>query len=196
MLAAQRRAGATGNTFADAVVADPPEGLVEREICVLSGMSATPWCPSKGREHVPDAGDATPCSWHHQSDTGLITIWPPEYRDWARRNGFLTDRAVPASAVVVRDVRGSSPARSPLRIANPPAGATYLIDPTLRHEFQTLALRAVAERRTELEWRVDGRALGSASSESALDWPLAPGTHVISARDRQGRVAEATVVVR
>jgi penicillin-binding protein 1C len=196
MLAAQRRAGATGNTFADAVVADPPEGLVEREICVLSGMPATPWCPSKGRERVPDAGDATPCSWHHQSGTGLITIWPPEYRDWARRNGFLTDRAVPASAVVVRDVRGSSPARSPLRIANPPAGATYLIDPTLRREFQTLALRAVAERRTELEWRVDGRALGSASSESALDWPLAPGTHVISARDRQGRVAEATVVVR
>jgi hypothetical protein len=74
MLAAQRRAGATGNAFADAVVADAPEGLVEREICVLSGMPANPWCPAKGRERVPAAEDTAPCSWHHRSETGLVTI--------------------------------------------------------------------------------------------------------------------------
>ena len=196
MLAAQRRAGATGNAFADAMVADPPEGLVEREICVLSGMPANPWCPAKGRERMPAAGDAAPCSWHHRSETGLVTIWPPEYRDWARKNGALTERVVNASAVVVREVRATTGARPALTISNPPAGATYLIDPTLRREFQTLSLRAVTERRTRLEWQVDARPVGSSSSESALEWPLAPGTHTISVKDRDGRGAEAKIVVK
>jgi penicillin-binding protein 1C len=196
MLAAQRHAGATGNAFADAVISEPPEGLVEREICVLSGMPANPWCPAKGREHVPAGEDAAPCSWHHQTETGLVTIWPSEYRDWARRNGLLTERAVPASAVVVREVRAAPASRPAVRISNPPAGATYLIDPTLRREFQTLSLRAVTERRSRLEWQVDGRTFGSSSSESALEWPLTPGTHVFTVRDQQGRVAETSVVVR
>jgi penicillin-binding protein 1C len=196
MLAAQRRAGATGNTFDDAVVSAPPEGLMEREICVLSGMSANPWCPSKGRERVPEGEDAAPCSWHHRTESGLVTSWPPEYRDWARRNELLAERAVPASTVAVREVRATTGAYPALTISNPPAGATYLIDPTLRREFQTLSLRAVSERRTQLEWQVDGRTLGSASSESALEWPLAPGAHLISVRDQQGRVAQTDVVVR
>jgi penicillin-binding protein 1C len=196
MLAAQRRAGATGNAFADAVVSEPPEGLVEREICVLSGMAANAWCPSKEREHVPAGEDAAPCSWHHQSEIGLVTIWPAQYREWARKHGLLSERAVPASAVVVREVRETAVTRPPLAISNPPAGATYLIDPTLRREFQTLSLRAVADHRTRLEWRIDGRIVGSSSSESALEWPLATGTHVISVRDQQGRVAETSVVVK
>jgi penicillin-binding protein 1C len=196
MLAAQRRAGATGNAFADAVVASPPEGVVEREICVLSGMPANPWCPSKQREHVP-AGDAgPPCSWHHQSDEGLVTVWPTEYREWARRSGLSVERAVQASAIVVHQVRDTSAARAPLAISNPPAGATYLIDPTLRRAFQSLSLRAVTDRPGRLEWRVDGLVFGSSPSEAALDWPLVPGAHVISVRDQQGHVAETSVVVR
>jgi len=196
MLAAQRRAGATGNAFADAVVADSPEGLVEREICVLSGMPANPWCPAKGRERVPAAEDTAPCSWHHRSETGLVTIWPPEYRDWARKNGALTERVVNASTVVVREGRAATSVRPALTISNPPAGATYLIDPTLRREFQTLSLRAITERRVRLEWHVDALLVGSSSSESALEWPLAPGTHVIGVRDQDGRVAEAKIVVK
>ena len=52
--------------------------------------------------------------------------------------------------------------RERLRIVNPPPGATYLFDPTLRAEFQTLPLRAVADgRRARLTWEVDGRPVGS-----------------------------------
>jgi membrane carboxypeptidase/penicillin-binding protein PbpC len=93
-------------------------------------------------------------------------------------------------------VRATTGARPALTIANPPAGATYLIDPTLRREFQTLSLRAVTDRRTLLDWHVDGRPLGSISSESPLDWPLVPGKHVISVTDPHGRVAESSVLVK
>jgi penicillin-binding protein 1C len=196
MLAAQRRAGATSNAFADAVIAAAPEGLVEREICVLSGMPANPWCPSRQREHVPASEDEAPCSWHHQGEEGLVTVWPAEYQEWARKSGLLAGRTRQASAIVVRQVRGTSGARAPLAISSPPSGSTYLIDPTLRREFQTLPLRAVTERSGRLEWRIDGRAFGASGSESALHWPLAPGTHLITVRDQQGRVAETSVVVR
>jgi membrane carboxypeptidase/penicillin-binding protein PbpC len=71
-----------------------------------------------------------------------------------------------------------------------------LIDPTLRREFQTLALRAVAATRGEIEWSVNGQPLGRADSDGKLDWSITPGRHRITARDATGRIAEALVVVR
>ena len=78
----------------------------------------------------------------------------------------------------------------------PPADATYLIDPTLRREFQTLKLRAAAATPGPIEWSVAGRVVGQAEADQAIEWPVVPGRHRIVARDRQGRTAEATVTVR
>ena len=83
-----------------------------------------------------------------------------------------------------------------LSIVSPAAGATYLIDPTLRTEFQTLSLRAVSATRGRIEWRVNGRAVGAADSDRKVDWPLSPGRHEIVARDEAGRTAAAHIVVR
>jgi membrane carboxypeptidase/penicillin-binding protein PbpC len=84
-----------------------------------------------------------------------------------------------------------------LRIVNPPAGGTYLRDPTLPAPFQTLPLRAVGDGagRT-LTWSVDGRAVGRSPLEAAVDWPLAPGTHTIAVSDDRGRTHETTILVR
>ena len=79
---------------------------------------------------------------------------------------------------------------------NPPAGATYLRDPTLRDAFQTLPLRAVTAARSRLEWEVDGRAVGSVPAESAVRWPLTPGRHVVSVRDGRGRRDDAEILVK
>ena len=75
---------------ARAIVA-APDGLVEREVCALSGMPANPWCPARQRERLPPP-TSRPCSWHHQSDEGLLVVWPPAYRQWARENGLLSER--------------------------------------------------------------------------------------------------------
>src|SRR4029450_3036375 len=106
--AAGRRAAPTGTAFSDAPVASAPDGLVEREICVLSGMPANPWCPSRQREHVPASDDEAPCSWHHLGDAGLVTVWPAKYQEWARKSGLLAGPTQQASAIVVRRVRGTS----------------------------------------------------------------------------------------
>jgi membrane carboxypeptidase/penicillin-binding protein PbpC len=83
-----------------------------------------------------------------------------------------------------------------LSIANPPDGAVYSIDPTLRREFQALPLRAVTPRPTTVRWSVDGVAVGSASSDRPMSWPLAVGVHRIDVQDADGRRAQTSVVVR
>lgn len=90
-----------------------------------------------------------------------------------------------------------SPSRAPaLSIVNPPDGATYLIDPTLRREFQTLPLRAAARSSGTIEWRVDGKTIATVDADAPVHWPLTPGRHRVSARLASGEVAESTIVVR
>jgi penicillin-binding protein 1C len=198
MLAATRRARGTHEALHDDVIVPKPDGLVEREICALSGMTANAYCPSRQREWLVRGEDAS-CSWHHLSDDGPIVVWPAEYRQWALSQGLVPRQPAIAKASMSRAVPADrTPQRrpAPLTIANPPSGATYLIDPTLRREFQTLPLRATTERPTILEWIIDGRSLGRTASDAPLMWPLASGSHTITVRDEHGRSATATVTVR
>jgi membrane carboxypeptidase/penicillin-binding protein PbpC len=125
--------------------------------------------------------------------------WPPEYVAWARTEHLL-DRVIPmpsnarvAAAVAPRAAR--VPVAAHLRIVNPPDGAVYLIDPTLRREFQTLPLRAAADA-SDIEWRIDGRSIGRSAASAAVQWPLIPGAHTVTVRDVRGREAAAAIVVK
>ncbi|HXE79583.1 MAG TPA: penicillin-binding protein 1C [Vicinamibacterales bacterium] len=197
------RIGDAPGSDTDPIVARP-DGLDERHICALSGMPAQPWCPLKQREWLPAGGDE-PCPWHRQYGEDVVVDWPPEYRQWAREAGLFDERRPVSGFAQATAGRSSSTAgnaaapaaaAASISIANPPDGATYLIDPTLRREFQTLSLKARTPRPVEVSWAVDGKPIGTASSESSLDWPLEPGVHRITARDARGRTAEATITVR
>ena len=83
MLAAERRvAGDVAATGGERIV-EPVDSSVDREVCTLSGLSAEAWCPARRREWTAVERQPLPCSWHHMSDEGLITVWPAEYRAWA-----------------------------------------------------------------------------------------------------------------
>jgi penicillin-binding protein 1C len=202
MLAATR--GRESST-AQAVL-PPPEGLEPVTICSLSGMRANAWCPLRAREWSDAGGEALPCAWHHQSDEGLLTIYPAEYRAWAAATHPNLVRASDLeSRTSNREPRPASPGRrasdlgrraSDLSIANPPAGAIYSVDPTLRRDYQALPLRAVTLRRTTITWLVNGKTVGRASSDESVSWPLAVGRHEIEARDPDGRRARTSVIVR
>ena len=173
----------------------PPADVERVTICALSGMRANAWCPSRAKEWVAAGDEALPCAWHHQSDEGLLTIYPAEFRAWAGEGQDVAAprRASIEAAAVSRKAQGDE--RS-LAIANPPAGAIYSVDPTLRREYQSLPLRAVTGRPTTVTWLVDGARVGTASSERAVSWPLAVGAHEIEARDPDGRRARASVIVK
>jgi penicillin-binding protein 1C len=203
MLAAQARAGGDSD---DSSLLTPVEGLHEVTICALSGEPAGPSCPNRVTEWLPAGADLPPCSWHHQTDEGLLTVYPAEYRVWAAgaraEAGGARGEAGGARSEAGGARRGAAPRSRltgpapPLAIANPPEGATYSIDPTLRREFQALPLRAVTASPTTVQWSVDGAPVGSSSSDRPLAWPLAVGTHRIDVQDADGRRASASVVVK
>ena len=121
-------------------------------------------------------------------------MWPPEYRQWAQ--GSQGGQRVKVEAVRASQ-RIQAARTEPLRISNPPDGATYPIDPTLRREFQTLALGAVALVAAPVEWKVDGRPLArTVNAEREVPWPLAPGRHTFTVRIGKVGTATRTVAVR
>ena len=193
MLAAQRRAGATVTAFGDARSQSRPRASSSGNLCPLrhAGEPLVPGAaararPRRGRPALqlasPDRRRPARCV-----AAGVPPVGP--------ESGLTTDRLPAVRQAVVRHVAETARV-APLTIANPPAGATYLIDPTLRREFQTLALRAVATVPGSLEWRVDDVRVGSAAADASLAWPLAIGSHVISVHDRHGNSAHAQVVVK
>lgn len=177
----------------EAPVAVPAASLAARTICALSGEAPRAWCPTTRREWLPDHERETPCSWHQEAHGAVA--WPAAYREWARRQGLVQ---TPTASAIRAASDGSATSRTTpvLEIVSPAPGATYLIDPTLRREFQTLPLRVVSAEPSAVEWSVNGVKLGDVSSESSLDWPLRAGRHTISARDRRGRLVESTITVR
>jgi penicillin-binding protein 1C len=191
--AVRRRRGPDAHFDRTAIVPEP-DGLVEQEVCALSGMPANAWCPARQRERMPRSAEP-PCSWHHVSDGELFVVWPAPYRQWALQHGLLTERrpAAAAAPVAARAQPRDTPA---IQIVNPPAGGVYFIDPTLRREFQTLALRVVTARPTSIEWQIGDRVVGTSPSDTPFMWPLTPGSHRITARDARGMVAESSVTVR
>ncbi|HEX6101136.1 MAG TPA: penicillin-binding protein 1C [Thermoanaerobaculia bacterium] len=151
-------------------IVEPPPDVEEIQICALSGARPSTYCPALRKEWLATSEPARFCSWHHD---GAID-WPAEYRAWVR----ATQPTPPPQ---------STRHASVFRIANPPNGATYLIDPTLRTQYQTLRLRADAASR--VQWRVNDRVVGT-------EWPLVPGEHVITAVDDRGRRDSVKIVVK
>jgi hypothetical protein len=205
MLAAARRYGSV-----DALSTSPgstPAHTVRDTVCTLSGMRANEWCPSRTSEWVAVDRDRLPCSWHHMTDEGPLVVWPTQYRAWAAERGLLglgalgLGHGVPKRSIAQADrslprAPSPKPQAQAFQIVSPPDGATYMIDPTLRREFQTLPLQAASARGGTIEWHVDGKLTGRSAVHDPLSWPLTPGRHVISARDARGRTAEATIVVK
>ena len=194
MLAAQRHVH--GREYREGDLVTRPSDLREGTICALSGARAGEACPIRLKEWLPPGFSQLPCSWHHASEDGLLTLWPDEYRTWAGARGLLeADPTVRANTPSDREAARSTGAARRFAITSPPDGATYLIDPTLRMEFQTLPLRAIGSS-GRVEWTVNGRRLNSGPDDRSLSWPLERGKHQVRARDARGRMAVASIIVK
>jgi len=173
----------------DPPIISAPEELQRHTICALSGMRAGPACPSTTKEWLSRPPQT--CTWHVRWEGQNATAFPAEYRSWAR------ERGVPALSRAATPAPGGRAAARPLAIENPPDGATFLIDPTLRMEYQALELRALCDDADRmLTWAVDGKVVGECRAGSSLFWPLKPGAHSIRVADDAGHDAAASFFVR
>ncbi len=160
-------------------ILDPPPNVERAPICALSGLRPSTSCPNVEQEWIATEAPVTFCSWHHPDGVA----WPAEYRAWAK-----------TATNVPQESGNRQPATGNFRVTNPPDGATYLIDPTLRKPYQTLRLRAVSD--TRVTWHVDQHKLGVAERDTFLEWPLAPGSHTITATDNLGQQQSVRIFVK
>lgn len=196
MIAAMERARGQALIDDPTPIVAPPSDLGEVELCARSGMAPGDACPARIREWLPVGSPRIRCDWHFSSDEGPQTVWPELYRDWAQRAGYAPTATTTGGDHQPGD-RSTGPtmgttsrrAATSLTIASPLAGATFLIDPTLRPDFQALPLRALGASGS-VEWSVDGVHIPGSR------WPLVRGTHRIAVRDGKGTTTSVTVTVR
>ena len=193
LLAAQKRVAGRLPEEGDPPILEVPRDMGKVTICGLSGLAAGAACPTTRTEVLPRDGLPLPCSWHRRSARGPETRWPEPYRTWARQRNLT-----PAEDYPHPSEGGPAPhaLRRPLHILNPPPGAIYLYDPTLRPEFQTLPLRAEVQGGGDLLWVVDGKEVGRSASDRALPWPMSRGHHTVAVRDARGILDRAEFLVK
>jgi penicillin-binding protein 1C len=141
------------------------------EVCALSGLPATPWCPHLRVDPIP-RGQLLHrrCDVHWpagETRNAALERWPGDARHWdlaAVRAPFVRrpDRAAPA---YVRD----------LRIAHPAAGAEFV--PTGVAGGDRIQPRCSLDDRGPLHWFLDDRYAGRSLPGRPISIPLAPGEH-------------------
>ena len=198
MLAAVERVrGSLPVGFADPIVA-PPADVERVEICPLSGMRAGSDCPTRVTEWLPVGSAGATCTWHASSSAGVVTVWPERYRTWAVDVGLLKasndDRGLSERAKSPR--HQSTVLSNALMISRPLGNAVFLLDTTLRPEFQALTLTARGGAGGEREWYVDGALVGKETTGDDVRWPLTRGAHQILVLDAAGASATTRIEVR
>ncbi|HVJ90704.1 MAG TPA: penicillin-binding transpeptidase domain-containing protein, partial [Labilithrix sp.] len=197
-------------------------GLARTPVCALSGEIPTAACPHRIYEWLPrsDADHAPTCSTHQRvridlrnglragpacsSDVTASRVfekWTAPYDEWARRNRrALVPEASSPECPAERDARfdaGSTDddearPRDPMapRIVYPFDGARFVIDPERPIALQLLEIRVEQDAST-VQVLVDGAPLSKERT-----WPLAPGSHTITARKGSHTSTPVHITVR
>ncbi len=187
-----------------------PEGLVQAEVCSLSGGLPTPDCPYTRREWFiagteptsPDtfyqrvvvdaltglpADDSTP---PERREERVYLDLPPQAHDWARRQGLPL---LPDEVAAARTARPGERQTDGLAVVAPDAFTIYRIDPGLPLSAQKIRLLAVGPPGVrDVTLSIDGQPLATlAGSPFETTWVLEVGEHTASA---QGYAADGSLL--
>jgi penicillin-binding protein 1C len=194
------------------------EGLVEAEVCPLSGGRPTHACPNAVREWMPVTAqrELKPCALHEsfavdrrnglRAGPGCPAAFVAQrtferyegaLRTWAastRRPIAPLDDSPLCGATAQRPSAPDTPS-AVLRIGWPTPGTRFVIDPGRAAAQQQLRVRIDADaavRRVRLF--VDGRAAGEIGPPFVALWPLAQGEHVLTAVAEGGARSEPVAI--
>jgi 1A family penicillin-binding protein len=180
-----------------------PDGLVEVEVCALSGLLPEPDCPHRVTELFVTGTEPTAyCPMHERLQidvaTGLrasadtppdrtveqtFVIYPPEAREWARIRGIPEPPPLPGETLAYEPAVSNPISDAyPLVMAEPDFGASFLIDPTLPRDAQRIAVSVRLGRVTGLSQVTlfaDGQVLALLKAPPyRAFWRIEEGEHV------------------
>jgi membrane carboxypeptidase/penicillin-binding protein PbpC len=176
-----------------------PQGLVQVEICSLSGMLPTPDCPYRRMEwYIAGTQPTMEDTFYYRVEidqvTGLLATaetpperlvsllaldLPPQAHPWARSQGLLLLADLASTSPSTSEA--ASGGESPLYLVSPPASSIYQISPVLPAESQRLQIEVVAASGLGLKevtiW-VDGSLAATFSQPPYIFWwALVEGEH-------------------
>ena len=191
-----------------------PEGLVQAEVCDLSGLRPTAVCPFRRLEWFirgtePAAYDdvyqqvqldrntgllATEATPAEQVTTKVAVALPPVLHPWARAQDLLL-----LDDLLLASERGGETAVSPLQLISPDPNTVYRISPAMPLETQKLAIEVVTSANiAEMTVFVDGTAVGTLTAPHFQTWwTLEVGQHQmwVEAVAGNGNLVKSEVVV-
>jgi penicillin-binding protein 1C len=178
-------------------------GLVEAEVCTLSGARPGPGCTHRTHEWFrPSEVPTEECRMHARArvdpSNGLLAtractdavertfeVYPPRYVAWAT----AAHRPLAPTTFSPRCPGAPRAGDSTTQLATvrfPDEGARFAIDPTgpARQEI-VLAARPSADQRA-VRFVLDGRRLGVVGAPFELPWQLVPGRHELAVETLHG----------
>jgi len=195
-----------GNGGASQAATAPP-GLVEREICPLSGARPGPACPRRIHEwFVEGTEPVDDCAMHEtvaiDRRTGLragpdcgrfariaaFVRVPPRLERWASARGW--PRA-PRESSPLCPLRDSVVAPADVGLVFPREGDRFAIDPGRPVDGQAIPLRARVQGAARVRFDVDGRSVAEVAAPFETLWVPSPGEHEIVVRAGSGPAAAA-----
>jgi len=189
-----------------------PAGLVQVEVCTLSGLLPSPDCPLRRKEwFLAGSAPTQQDTWHRRVAIDVLTgqpaapgtpparmvervmfDLPAELRDWAREQGWPL---LPSSGIAREDAETPT-----LVITQPDAGAIFRRSRALPEAVQRIPVevRANLDRLVQLDLiTTDGKVLARFEQPPyRLLWPLQTGRHTLVARARlrDGRVLHSAPI--
>ncbi len=165
-------------------------GLVDVEVCALSGKRAGPDCAQRLHEHfLPGQEPQASCDMHERvrvdpetklragpacsdAEMRVFERYPAEYAAWAIQAGrpLAPENFAARCPGLVGAVAGE------LSVVFPSPQARFVLDPLLR-ERQEILLQARAANGGPIDFVLDGRVIARAHAPYAVPWVLAPGAH-------------------
>ncbi len=177
---------------------DRPDSIVEGEVCAVSGMLPTPYCPTRKVDLFIDGTQPTKrdtmfVPFTLDSETGLLAtdltpperrvnkvyqVLPQEARDWAIRHGIESS---PTQTQMV-GVQGAD-SDPTLRLLMPDPYTVYQLTPNAPFDTQRIRFSAaVPSGAVTLTYWLDDQAVGTMTGDPWwVRWALLPGHHTLKA---------------
>ncbi|MDF1512293.1 MAG: PBP1A family penicillin-binding protein [Anaerolineae bacterium] len=152
-----------------------PDGLVQHEVCALSGKLPNPDCPHRMMEtFIPGTEPDELCNIHQRTGGQTYLILPAEAQSWAVEHHIPLP---PENSSHPTDIPAS------LAITHPDEGAVYRLDPTVPRDIQKIEVSAAVGGTFErVSLWVNGVPLATLTAPLyAVHWQLEPGEHTFKA---------------
>ena len=161
-----------------------PESYKKEEVCFLSGMKPTQFCPETRLEFIENfSGDSykklPSCTWHY-SENGTVKIrYPSEYQHWASGKN------------INKDGKKSS---GKLEIMYPTNNAVFFLDDSIPESVQKITILCSGGKEERTDSFLDGFFYQSAFENQAFSVPLTKGMHTFTIQNgKENRTVTFTV---